>query len=241
MKKISFIFVSVLLTVAFASCDDGDIKSKTYSSSDGRTVRVTGKLVGYDSWPDNYKIVLAGFSGGAEYSSVQRVLVPDADGNIDCQLTNIESDIETIEICAVDRIRLKAASFFKIQNSGNEEKTTADVGTIDVGMFNAIQNEVFSKTCANCHGASTTAARGLYLTEGKSYQYLVGDDGKGVQSSRIPSMKRVEPGNAEASVFYRVVADNDFTSEWHYNHSGEVLSTTTRALIADWINEGAKR
>jgi len=42
-------------------------------------------------------------------------------------------------------------------------------------------------------------------------------------------------------VFYRVVADNDFTSEWHYNHSGEVLSTTTRALIADWINEGAKK
>ena len=101
-------------------------------------------------------------------------------------------------------------------------------------MFTAIQDNIFSTTCAACHGATGNAAASLFLTEGKSRESLVG-----VQSKKVPTLNRVTPGDSPNSVLYQTIS-GDISSTWHYNHSAEITSADMKSLIADWIDNGAK-
>ena len=104
-----------------------------------------------------------------------------------------------------------------------------DVGTINISMFNAIQQAFFNTTCANCHGASNRAAAGLYLTEGKSREALVDVDSR-----------KVEGRNN--SVLHMVL--NQQTVEGismdHRDLVSEKNEMTILPLIDSWINNGAK-
>lgn len=78
-------------------------------------------------------------------------------------LSGVPADVTSIELCVIDRLRRRVASFVtvKCDADGGEVVITAD-GT-DVGPMAAVQSEVFNTTCANCHGASNHAAAGLSL------------------------------------------------------------------------------
>jgi hypothetical protein len=112
-----------------------------------------------------------------------------------------------------------------------------DIGTLNISMFNTIQQNFFNTTCANCHGASNRAAAGLFLTEGKSYQALVD-----VNSKKVEGRKLVETNNAANSVLHMVLNQQEVAgiSMAHRDLVSEKNEQTILPLIDSWINNGAK-
>ena len=203
----------ILLAVVFGlvSCDEGDILPKeNFTSKKGFSVRLSGNVSGYDDWQnsDGYSLVLAGFgdpTGSMDYAVISKnIQAPDADGNIDIVMSGIpEGDVKTLEICVVNRLRVKLASFFVRELTATETDTCEiSAGDVDVSMRRMVQNEVFSPTCASCHGASGKGARGLFLTDNDNFNPVSKPSGA-VSGSLV-----VEPGNHLNSVLYRALIDN---------------------------------
>ena len=108
-----------------------------------------------------------------------------------------------------------------------------DAGAVDAGMYATLQREVFDKRCAHCHGGAGTAAGGLDLTEGRSYAALVGQP-----SLSVPDSTRVLPGNTAASILHQILLPEEVLG-LPVTH-GDLLSSTERRLIDEWIDAGAR-
>ena len=145
-------------------------------------------------------------------------------------LSGIKDDVRLVRLCVLDRLRRHIVTFSQTDISSATDTVRMDVGKVNVAMFNAIQQNILNTTCANCHGAANQAAAGLYLTEGRSYEALVGKPSKRVEGKML-----VEPGNAAASVLHQVLNTN-LSESWHYNHASEVTSADMLQLIDNWIN-----
>ena len=202
------------------ACDDGRIYPDTSSSAEGKTVIMEGVLEGFDSWSSNYRVSIAGFE--------QADLV---------ELSGIKDNVTLVRLCILDRLRRHIVGFKEVDISDATEPVKMDVGTIDISMFNTIQQSFFNTTCANCHGASNRAAAGLFLTEGKSYQALVDVDSKKVEGKKL-----VETNNAANSVLHMVLTQQSVEgiSMAHRDLVSEKNEETLLPLIDSWINNGAK-
>ena len=238
------IAISAIFTglITLQSCDEGRLYEEDIPiSPEGRTVTLTAKLTGVGTWPDpSMYVVLAGFNDDSEYALINKsVPLPQNDGDeVTVQLSGIKENVTRVELCVVNRLRKHIVSFYTINEtelvSSNEIEVNA--GTLNVGMYNTIQERVFNATCVNCHGASTSAAAGLYLTAGRSYESIVGKSSK-----KLPEMNIVEPGDASKSALYQALStDVSITNAWHYNHTAEVVDEGLLALIRQWITHGAK-
>ena len=99
--------------------------------------------------------------------------------------------------------------------------------------FTRVQNEVFTPSCgvAGCHDADIQQA-GMILIAGRSYAQIVGKE-----STEVPSLKRVEPGNPDASYLYRKIAGGSITGE--RMPLGGSLDASKIVLVRDWIRRGA--
>lgn len=235
MRKSPYIF---LLAVAclLHSCDDGFIpETNVVPQADGYVAKLTGHLTGIKRWSEPYNVVLAGFSDDSDYATVQKNL-PSSDGDISVVLSNIPTHTKRMELCVTNALRKQVVSLVSIPIANAEGDTIRlDVGQLNVSQFATLQQQVFSTTCANCHGASTFAAAGLYLTDGKSYDNLVN-----TPSSKETDMRRVLPGNAENSVLYKALTGDISTDgKWRYDHTSEVVNENILTLIKNWINAGA--
>ena len=220
-----------------ASCDDGKIfDNNEIIQEEGISVKVTGKIDGLDKWATGYNIAVAGF-GDNEYAVISKNIstLNDSSNKVEIVMSGVTSQVKTIELCAIDRLRKRVATFKSIPCDQSSDTLRFDVGEIDASMHNAIQQRVFNVTCAQCHGGSNYAAAGLYLTEGKSYDALVS-----VPSKLHKGELLVNPGDASTSTLYNILS-SDITSSWGYDHSVEVLSTTTLDLIKSWIDYGAQK
>ena len=233
-KLILLLFAVVAL---LSACDDGRIYSTTTSTREGLVVVLTGSIEGMDNWPSKYTIALAGFdeetASVGEYAEITKAIIADDDGTLNITLNGISSDVQLIELCLLDRLRRRVATFASIEADTYADTLYFEVGHQDVSMINTIQQTIFSTTCANCHGASTSAAAGLYLTEGLSYSSLVGQE-----STKEEGLLIVDPYSSESSVLYQVLT-TDLSSSWLYNHSSEVTTSALLTLVADWIDNGA--
>ena len=229
------IFAPLLLFAGFAlsSCDDGRIYEHTATSASGKVVKLTGTLLGLDQWPAAYRVSIAGFTDdGDEYATIEKSIGADnaGDGRVSIVLSGIKDDVRLVRLCVLDRLRRHIVTFSQTDISSATDTVRMDVGRVNVAMFNAIQQNILNTTCANCHGAANQAAAGLYLTEGRSYEALVGKPSKRVEGKML-----VEPGNAAASVLHQVLNTN-LSESWHYNHASEVTSADMLQLIDNWIN-----
>lgn len=236
MKITNHIIISSIVAVLLSSCDDGKIYDDTIiTQEEGISVKLIGKLSGIDKWPSNYNIALAGF-GDSEYAITSKdvTTVDENSTDVNIVMSGVNSQVKTIELCAIDRLRKRVVTFGSIECNQSTDTLLFDVGSVDVGMFNAIQESVFNLTCAQCHGGSNYAAAGLYLTQGKSYAALVNQPSKLIENQLL-----VNPGDASASTLYNIL-NSDITSSWGYDHSVEILSTSTLDLIKNWIDTGAK-
>lgn len=233
MKKI--VALAILLTVLlFSSCDDGRIYEEVVAiPEEGRVVKLTGKLTGAENWSSGYNVVVAGFDDTKEYAIITKAI--PADECREVVLSGISDEVTRIELCVVNRLRKRILSYETFDCPVTADTIRLDAGTKDVGMYASLQSQLFNTTCANCHGASTHAAAGLYLTEGKSYDALVNQP-----SVKVTDKLLVSPGDADGSVLYQTLATNISTA-WNYDHTKEVLSDAWLDVLEDWIEDGAKK
>ena len=146
------------------ACDDGRIYPETNSSAEGKTVIMEGVLEGFDSWSSNYRVSIAGFEqADDEYASVSKVITASdiQDGKALVELSGIKDNVTLVRLCILDRLRRHIVGFKEVEISDATEPVKMDVGTIDISMFNAIQQSFFNTTCANCHGPVPTATAHL--------------------------------------------------------------------------------
>lgn len=181
------------------SCDEGRIYEAVPATAEGgRTVKFTGKVMGMDTWPSGYTVAVAGFDAKSEYALTSANVMPSQageDGTVQVVMSGVTDEVTQIELCVINRIRERVVTFARVDCSETAEDTIRmDVGEQQVGMFQAVQQQVFDSRCASCHGGSTSAAGHLFLTAGKSYEQLVN-----VPSVVNSDVMRVKPADAENS------------------------------------------
>ncbi|MBR5432866.1 MAG: hypothetical protein IK117_00345 [Bacteroidales bacterium] len=225
MKKLLIIII-----LALSACDDGDVMETINVESSGRTVKIAASVSGIENWPSGYNVVVAGF-GDSKYADISKnIFTATADTLV---LNGIGNDVKTIEICAINRLRERIATFYENDISNNNEaEIILDASAVQADMFSGIQKTLFNPTCAACHGGGKSAAAGLYLTEGKSYDALVN-----VASSKATDGSvRVVPGNAANSFLYKVVTGTDGVLS--FDHSNMITEEKYVKLIENWITKG---
>ena len=229
---------AVAMLLLMVSCDDGPVMPE-YAATDAKVVyQVEGRVSGLDTWPANYTIALAAFSNEGDYALYSKPVKRLEGDKISVSFDNLPQEADRVEICVLDRIRQRISTIYELPATAFSE-TDADTLRINIpdvaaSMFDAVQKDVFTPTCSNCHGRSNKAAAGLYLTEGKSYEALLN------KPSQVAGGTLVIPGDAENSVLHQVVS-SDLTTGRHYDHTKEVVNENTRRLIEQWIVEGAQK
>lgn len=236
MKKISLLIA--LISILFAACDDGDITtSDVVYTQTGRTLNLSVDILGVNSnnWPDGCNVVVAGFSD-SEYADISKNIL--SNGNIDVQLTGIGTSVKKIEICVINRLRKRIATFYEYDCSDTtENQIDINAGAINVSSrYSAVQSAVFNQKCITCHGKSTFASAGLYLTDSLSYNALVNK-----YSTKDTTALLVLPNNADLSFLLKVVNGNA-DSLLRHPHKGIIpdYENWRLNLIKDWINFGAE-
>ncbi|NCC10336.1 MAG: hypothetical protein EOM31_07505 [Bacteroidia bacterium] len=239
MKRGHFYLFLCFLTLGLYGCDDGRIEEKQVDySEEGRVLKLTGRLSGLDSWGSTYSLVVAGYDGVSDYAVITKALPANhVDGQVlQIVMSGIGEEVKTLKLCAINRLR-KSVVDFKIldEDFGVDSKDTIrlDVGTLDVGMYAAIQTRVFDAKCVSCHGQSTFAGAGLYLTAEKSYEALVNKP-----SVRKADMLLVKPGDVQASFLQLVLHSNGVVRHDHKDLFSE-KEANQLDLIDRWIENGA--
>lgn len=231
----TYLYGLLLATLTFSSCDDGRIYDEPIQvEREGGTVRLTAQLSGQDHWASGYSIVLAGFSDDSEYAKTAKGITSGHDGTVDITLTGIPNEVNQIEICAINRLRKRIVSFYTYDYTEQEDTIRINAGAINASMYNSIQTNVFDRSCTSCHGGSTSAAAGLYLTSGRSYDALINV----IADKSDSGMYFVTPCQSEES-FLHLVLNTDITANWSMDHIDMVTSHDLLQLIDDWIDNGA--
>ncbi len=225
---------AITACLLLGSCDEGRIfGSQDIETRGGTPARLTATATGADEWPEGYSVALAGFADGNEYALISKNIDTREDGLTDMILSDIPDGTSTVELCVIDRLRRRVATFASAAFT-REDTVMIHAGDVDVSPAAAIQKEILNTSCAQCHGGAGHAAASLDLTAGMSFQSLVG----------IPSVKeegtlRVKPGDSSASLLYRFLSTTE-SATWNYDHSVEVVAPEKLELIRDWIDAGAK-
>lgn len=229
------ILISVFLG-SLLSCDEGRIyNDDTVQTEEGGAARFSGKVNGTETWSRGYTLALAGFGEGNDYALISKNIETSViEGSCDITLSGIPADVTVIELCALDRLRRRVATFLSADY--NPQAGTLQLGAegIDISMSAAIQTEIFNTTCIQCHGGNGHTAAGLDLLAGNSFSNLID-----IPSRKIPGMDRIAPGqSAESELF--LILDTDISADWNYDHSVEVVRQEKLDLIRNWIDNGAK-
>lgn len=225
-----------MLTPVFISCDEGRLydNDDIIMSEVGGNAHIKAKITGLDTWPEGYTIALAGFEDGNEFALVSKnVKTVVSNGMCDVTLTGIPSEVSTVELCAIDRLRRRVATFVSTRYESKTDTIRLNVTNVNASMSKAIQQEVFNTTCIQCHGGSNYVAGGLNLTEGKSFEDMIS-----IPSVKMAGLNRVQPGKSSSSVLY-IILGGSASSDWKYDHSVEVVRQEKLDLIRNWIDGGA--
>ncbi|MBP3228419.1 MAG: hypothetical protein J6M53_06540 [Bacteroidaceae bacterium] len=237
-KKLLGLLLLAPAALWLTACDDGPVDESVSFTQQGRNVRLAATLTGTDTWPDGYKLALAAFDSESDYALTARTLTAiPADGKVSVALTGIPDEAVTVELCVLNNLRQRIATFASLEGADlltGQDTIPFAAGDVRMSMFEAVQREVFNTTCVGCHGAGDGAAAGLYLTEGRSHDALVGQPSKKVDGAQL-----VVPGDPDASVLYGLIATEGYCDDtWHYRHINEINNTRLHTLVRDWIEQG---
>lgn len=227
---LSHILTAVILCLT--SCDEGRIyNDDNVQREDGGAAHFSGTVTGADTWSQGYTLALAGFEDGNEYALISKnIETPTNDGKCDITLSGIPGEVTKIELCAIDRLRRRVATFLSADYNPQSATLQLNADIVDISMYAAIQTEIFNTTCIQCHGGNGHAAAGLELLEDNSFCNLIS-----IPSRKIPGMYRVTPGqSAESELF--LILDTDISADWNYDHSVEVVRQEKLDLIRNWID-----
>ena len=234
MKHFASTTAGLLALLALAaSCDDGRLYAdRLILPEEGRVVRLTATLDGLETWADGYSVVLAGFGEGSDYAVIAKSVQAADDGTVDITMSGVAEEVTTLEVCAINRIRKRVATYYELDCSTLADDTLRiDAGRLDVGMFATIQQDIFDRTCTGCHGEG----RWLDLSAGASHRTLVGQP-----STVFEGRTRVLPGHADESVLYTILTTDESANLGTDHQTQFTLSEEQFTLIEDWIDDGAK-
>ncbi|MBD5253315.1 MAG: hypothetical protein HDS51_03700 [Barnesiella sp.] len=229
-------YIAMSALIAATSCDEGRLYDKeVIVTGEGGNARVTATVTAADSWTEGYTLAVAGFEDGNEFALISKNIgTIDADGKCDVVLTGIPAEVSTVELCAIDRLRRRVATFASAPYAAGGDTVRITASETNLSMSAAIQQEIFNTTCTQCHGGSNYAAAGLHLTDGVSFAEMIS-----VPSVKVNGKNRVEPGSSSQSVLFMILEGNT-SAEWNYDHSVEVVRQEKLDLIRNWIDGGAK-
>jgi hypothetical protein len=111
-------------------------------------------------------------------------------------------------------------------------RPVTDPGTPLTAEFASLQTHVFTPYCTGCH-AGAAAPLGLQLTEGAAYAALVN-----APSVEVPSLRRVQPGNPDASYLVRKISGTAAVGG-RMPLGGPPLPQDAIDAIRQWIVDGA--
>jgi hypothetical protein len=106
-------------------------------------------------------------------------------------------------------------------------------GPVPSGDFQQIQDTIFTPVCTGCHSGAN-APQGLRLDAGNSYALLVN-----VASAEVPGLKRVNPGNPDASYIVQKIQGNAAVGVRMPASGPPYLSQAQIDLVRGWIAAGA--
>ena len=233
MKHIAYTTMCLLALLAVtASCDDGRLYAdRPLIPAEGRGGKMHATLEGLDPWPAGSHYVLAGFEDGSDYTVIAKSVQAADDGTVDITMSGVAEEVTTLEVCAINRIRKRVATYYELDCSTLSDDTLRiDAGRLDVGMFATIQQDIFDRTCTGCHGEG----RWLDLSAGASHATLVGQP-----STVFEGRTRVLPGHAAESVLYTILTTDESANLATDHQTQFTLSDEQFALIEDWIDGGA--
>lgn len=233
MRHLKKHILYAIAVISLTACDEGRIyDDNSVIGEEGGSIHLTAITEGTDTWPSGYTLAVAGFADGNGYALVSKNIGEiDESGKCDVTLNGIPSEVSTIELCALDRLRRRIATFHSTPYSASSDTQQIELSTTNMSMTAAVQKEIFNTTCTNCHGGSGHAAANLDLTEGKSVADLVMQE-----SVKIQGLYRVKPGNSAESVLYLILGEGE-SANWSYDHSVEVVRQEKLDLIRNWIDE----
>ena len=220
---------TIAAALALISCDSGDIYPDDTPESGGTTAYVS---VGFDNlaaWPTAYTVVIAAFADGNDYPLVSKAIAkPSGTGPETVTLPAIPDGADYVSIGILRKNRRLLYSF-RSQRTSTAQGDRIDMPdtTIDLLEYGRIQSQVFAN-CTQCHGGSSEAAAGLYLTPERSYDALVG------VGSTIADTLLVSAGHPEESFLVDVLRGD---GRVHFNHTNGTLSNDEEdtELIETWI------
>lgn len=232
-------FVSALLltvVILLTGCDEGKIYPEE-TTTHTMFARLDVTLKGKEAWPQKDLIVLAAFSDDNSLPVATTVIPePTASSNtasVSLGLTGSEKML-AVSIVTKGTTRQVLYNFYTYPITEFSEEITLPVKEIDLASFDRVQKLIFDANCVACHGGSTTAAAGLYLTEGKSYDAIV----ERAASLSGEGKMIVCPEKPDES-FIMDILQSDIV---RYNHSDIFASTPEFiTLMKTWITEGAPR
>ena len=132
MKREVYSFISGLLLFSCLaiSCDDGKIYDENNQTErEGGTVKLTAQINGIDSWPGGYSVVLAGFTPDNAFAQTAKGISQTADGTINMVLAGIPSEVTQIEVCVINKLRKRIASFYTADYTEQADTIRLDAGT----------------------------------------------------------------------------------------------------------------
>ena len=232
MKFYNYIILASAFLGSLSSCDEGRIyNDDIIQTEDGGAAHFSGIVTGADTWSQGYTLALAGFEDGNEYALISKnIETAVTDGKCDITLSGIPGEVTKIELCAVDRLRRRVATFLSADYNPHSSPLQISSEAVDMSMSGAIQTEIFNTTCVQCHGGNGHAAAGLELLEGTSFSNLIS-----IPSRKMPGIDRVTPGKSAESELFQIL-DTDISADWNYDHSVEVVRQEKLDLIRNWID-----
>lgn len=240
MKKktnIGFCTIFLIIVTLLQSCDSGDIypKEEEYEKV---YVSVSGSFTfkGINAFPENYKVLFVTYRNETDNEplSYKEIAKPGNDGIINVSFPTLPEGTKGIGIWLTEKTNNKKIIAF--YNKNFEETPTEDIilpsQDINLLIYNRVQKQVFNQ-CIACHGGGASAASGMYLTEGKSYDNIVN-----VASSHNAAKMRISPYSTLNSYLMDVLHGQELIAV----HSGlSSLKDEDITLVEEWVREGAKK
>ncbi len=221
------------LLLLLAGCDDGKIYPREVEEEVGRKVTLSTRFKGLGAWPEAYQLVLAGFDDETTIPVISKVVSMPASEQelVTVTINALPEEVKVVSVSIVTRGRSLIHHLYRMEMAGHtEDDITLPVSEINVASFGRIQKQVFNLYCANCHGGREQAAAGLYLTEGKSYEALVGKHATTASAEWL-----VKAEDAQGSYLHHILTEDII----RYNHTDVLPETELVTLIDTWIHTGA--
>jgi hypothetical protein len=221
------------LSASLASCDSGDIYPDEFEYDSGVVVKASFIFAETETFPSSYQVLFGIFDNARAEPVVSKTIIKPGQGQVvSITLDNLPGDAASIKLCLTTLGKQPVFTFYEMEVPEHTgDSIVIPVQEIHLLQFSRIQQQVFTPSCAACHGSP--GAAGLSLVEGVSYNSLVD-----VPATKSPEPKaRIVPSDVEGSFLIDVLEHGDLLKTDHTSIPSKYHDDL--ALLKEWIRNGA--